>query len=85
MLRLLFYVLFVVLSYKVFRWALKSLNWGGMQPQVRGHSDKTAVDDLVKDPVCGTYVPVKNSVSTIKDGKQVHFCSESCLKKFLNE
>ncbi len=84
MLRLIFYVLFIFLGYKVFRWALRFLDSGESNPLIRGHQDRPAVDDLVKDPVCGVYVPVKTAISTIVDGKQVYFCSENCRKRYLD-
>ena len=83
MLRLIFYVLFIFLAYRVFKWALKLLDTGKSDPLIRGDHPKPAVDDLVKDPVCGVYVPVRTAISTTADGKQVYFCSENCRKRYL--
>lgn len=85
MLRLIVYVLIIFFGYKAFRWAMKSLNSGGSQSVVRGRGENVAVDDLVRDPVCGIYVPVKSALSTVSNGQNVYFCSESCRKKFLNQ
>lgn len=82
--RLPFFLLFVWLGFKFVRWALQYLVWNKSEPLIKTGNDKMRVDDLVKDPVCGTYVPVKNSISTVKNGKQVHFCSEACLKQYLD-
>ena len=39
---------------------------------------------LVKDPVCGTYVEPSQALST-RAGSTVHyFCSETCLRTFQN-
>ena len=43
--------------------------------QVRAPSD---AGHLVKDPVCGTYVP---EATALHDGNQF-FCSETCRRKF---
>ena len=46
---------------------------------------KTPTGDMVKDPVCGTYVDVTSSVS-VRDGAQVHrFCSYECRDTFLEQ
>lgn len=44
-----------------------------------------ATGELVKDPVCGTFVPA-NSDIRVKDGETVHrFCSFECRDKFLKQ
>lgn len=85
MLRLIYLVLFIFLGYKVWKWVSKSLVSSGPDTMIRGNNEKIAVNDLVKDPVCGTYVPLKSAVSAIRDGKTVYFCSENCRKTYLNE
>ena len=46
---------------------------------------KVPTGDMVKDPVCGTYVDVASSVS-VRDGAQVHrFCSYECRDTFLEQ
>jgi hypothetical protein len=48
-----------------------------------GHvtANASAAGHLVKDPVCGTYIP---EASAIRAGDQF-FCSEECRKKFPNQ
>lgn len=44
---------------------------------------KIACGEMVKDPECGAYVAVDDSIS-VRDGKQVYyFCSYDCRDKFL--
>ena len=39
--------------------------------------------EMVKDPVCGTYVD-KDSAITVRNGDQtIHFCSYECRKKYI--
>ncbi len=46
---------------------------------------KIASGEMVKDPVCGTYVDVDSSIK-VRDGKTVYqFCSYECRQKFLEE
>ena len=45
---------------------------------------KIASGEMVKDPVCGTYVEVDSSIK-VRDGQTVHhFCDYDCRKKFLD-
>jgi len=37
---------------------------------------------LVRDPVCGTYVPPRTALSMTSDGTTHYFCSEACRQKF---
>ena len=39
-------------------------------------------DELVKDPVCQTYVLLSRSVTTESDGVVTHFCSRECAARF---
>lgn len=46
---------------------------------------KIAAGEMVKDPVCGSYVDVDSSIK-VRDGKVIHhFCSYDCRKRFLDE
>jgi YHS domain-containing protein len=47
---------------------------GGAAGQARG---STAVK-LVRDPVCGTYVPPRSALSITSSGTTHYFCSEAC-------
>ena len=37
---------------------------------------------LVREPVCGTYVPPRAALSVIAGGSTHYFCSEECRAKF---
>ncbi len=37
---------------------------------------------LVRDPVCGTYVPARAALSATAAGTTHYFCSEACKAKF---
>lgn len=44
---------------------------------------KIAAGDMVKDPECGTFVSIEDSIS-VRDGERVfYFCSYECRDKFL--
>jgi YHS domain-containing protein len=39
-------------------------------------------DELVKDPVCQTYVLLSRAVTTEDEGVVTHFCSHECAARF---
>jgi YHS domain-containing protein len=47
----------------------------------RGRRGRAPVK-LVRDPVCGTYVPPRAALSVTSDGSTHYFCSEECRKTF---
>ena len=58
---------------------------GADKEERKARERKIASGELVKDPVCGTYVDVDASIK-VRDGKVIHhFCSYECRKKFLDE
>ena len=38
---------------------------------------------LVKDPVCGTWVPPRQEMAVTRGGETHYFCSDACRKNFL--
>ncbi len=41
-----------------------------------------ATDVMVKDPVCGTYVPMGDAIRKSIGGKTLYFCSQECLSAY---
>jgi len=39
-------------------------------------------DELVKDPVCQTYVVRSRAISRWRAGEPVYFCSAECLRRY---
>ena len=39
-------------------------------------------DELVKDPVCQTYIVRSRALHRVVDGVPRHFCSERCAREF---
>ncbi len=36
---------------------------------------------MVKDEVCGTYLPREDALHDVRHGRDVYFCSEDCRRK----
>ena len=45
-------------------------------------ASRPTFDELVKDPVCQTYVVRSRALPRLVDGVQRHFCSEQCARQF---
>ena len=53
--------------------------------EAKAQERRIAAGEMVKDPVCGTYVEAESSIK-VKDGRDVHhFCSYDCRQKFLDQ
>jgi YHS domain-containing protein len=59
----------------------KFLAIGDRDPN-RSSSPGGSVDEMVQDPVCGTYVPLREAHRRIINGKVYYFCSERCADLF---
>ena len=76
MVRLLIFVLLIYLLYRVLRIALGS---------VLKHENKTAggtVDEMVQDPSCQTYIPLRDAKRKVIEGQVYYFCSTECCEEF---
>lgn len=66
-------------AYRVYRKIKESMGLSRESPS----SGKIAEPDtLIQDPVCGTFIPRKEALKMVKEGKEYFFCSEGCLKRF---
>ncbi len=83
--RLLLLAGLVYAGVRVFLWVrrfLKSL------PHSRGPGisrDQAGVNEMVRDPVCGLYVTQDESITAVVRGKEFHFCSAECRRKFIDD
>ncbi|MDF1535397.1 MAG: PP0621 family protein [bacterium] len=60
-------------------WAVRELT--GSDARSPG-DDGGRGEEMVRDPVCGVYVPKSRSVSRRTVGEKVYFCSRECEKKY---
>lgn len=66
------------IGYRIYRRIKEALPPGGSR-ESRPISEP---ETLVQDPVCGTFIPRRNALKTVKDGQEYFFCSEGCLMRF---
>ena len=79
MVRFLIFAFLAYLLYRVVR--------GVIGPALRsgkGRSNKT-IDEMVQDPSCKTYIPLRQAKRKVIEGREYYFCSKECCEKFENE
>lgn len=76
MVRFLIFTLLIYLLYRVFRGLIElSLKAG------RGQ-DAEKIDEMVRDPFCRTYIPLRDAKRKFIGGQEYYFCSKECCDKF---
>lgn len=76
MIRFLILLLLIFLGYTLFDMIRRSLTGQGGREKP---PEKTRLgEDMVRDPHCGTYIPVGDAVSARIEGETHHFCSKEC-------
>lgn len=53
----------------------------GASPDLRGEQE--AIEVMVADPQCGTYLPRHEALRVMVEGQERYFCSEACRDAFL--
>ncbi|MBN2266199.1 MAG: hypothetical protein JW775_10340 [Candidatus Aminicenantes bacterium] len=49
----------------------------------RGRRPREVQGVMVKDEICGTYIPREDAFVEVRGGVEHYFCSEDCRRKFL--
>lgn len=80
LLYLLYFLVILLVVRMIGRWVVLILGAGSQvrHRRERGGTGSRAVEDLVRDPVCKTYVPRSRALSAVIEGRPEHFCSEEC-------
>jgi len=77
--RLVLGMVVVYLAYRLVKKGRKFFNPGPPGSQAPRPKEP---EELVQDPICGTFIPRKEALKSQKDGKDFFFCSEGCLQRF---
>ena len=75
-------VFIIILLYILFR-LVKSTFGPGDRP-LKG-KNQGVIDEMVQDPLCNTYIPFRESVRRVINGKELFFCSKECADRFESE
>ncbi|MFB3885478.1 MAG: hypothetical protein ACE144_09635 [Thermodesulfobacteriota bacterium] len=78
MLRFIFFTFLFILLYNVLRFLIRN-----MHPIRRRTVRKSEPEELVQDPYCQTYIPMRSALKKRVEGKNYYFCNRGCLKGYL--
>ena len=84
LLRLLITFIWIYVTYRVVRWAIIAIGAGSNRDALNDAPRPVGVNEMVKDPVCGTYVLARDATHLRTHGKTYYFCSDECRKRFIN-
>ena len=79
MVRFLIFALLAYLLYRVLR--------GLIEPALKSRNGRGGgiVDEMVQDPSCQTYIPLREAKRKVIGGQHYYFCSKECCDKFEDE
>lgn len=85
--RLIIALVIMYLLYRVTKGLISSISEKG---RIRSEKNRNKQPDrigeeLVEDPVCGTFVPISSATTLSESGRTVFFCSRECLEKYRKE
>ena len=86
MFRNVFRILLILLAFVVIRYLIYAVRKAITSAPQRAGTAKPASpggEHLFRDPVCGTFVPEKGTVTASASGVTHHFCSVACRDRFL--
>ena len=77
--RLVIIAILAYILYLIIKWFLgsgKKINLG---------SNGGVIDEMVQDPFCKTYIPRRDSLKRVIEGKEYFFCCDECASKYKSE
>jgi uncharacterized protein len=75
-------IIFAILAYLLYR-ILRGIFGSGQK--IKNTEKGGVIDEMVKDPLCNTYIPLRDAKRKVIDGKEYFFCSDECANKFHRE
>lgn len=81
MIRFILLTILLIVVARLF-WRLMDAVIAGARGEAGSSRRRHAPVKLVRDPVCGTFVPPRAALSVTAGGSTHYFCSEECRTKF---
>jgi len=72
-------IILAVLGYLLYR-LIRGLFKSGKKISKAGNGG--VIDEMVQDPVCKTYIPLRDARRRVIGGREYFFCSKECADKF---
>ena len=74
-------ILFAFIAYVAFLFVRVYYGLKKLRPKARTGPRGGVRGAMVKDEVCGTYIPRDEALTEVRDGVERYFCSEECRRK----
>jgi YHS domain-containing protein len=80
------FIFLIILLYLLYRF-IRALFYPSTKRNIdtMRSNERPEEDEMVMDPYCETYVPIRNSYSAKINGESLYFCSTECLEKYKQE
>jgi YHS domain-containing protein len=75
------FVLFAFIAYVAFLFVRVYLGLKKVRRQAGPQPPRRVEGVMVKDEICGTYVPRDDALTEVRDGVVHYFCSEECRRR----
>jgi YHS domain-containing protein len=75
------FVLFAFIAYVVFLFVRVYLGLKKVRLRPAPGARREAEGVMVKDEICGTYIPRDEALTEVRDGAVHYFCSEECRRQ----
>lgn len=86
LIRFILLLLFVYFGIKTYQLLSRRLSRRGTpQHSEERMADVQNVSEMVRDPVCGVYIPSDEALTATGRGGTFYFCSEECRRRFLDD
>jgi len=80
MLRLLLFIILFLIVYYLLTFFVKVI----FSPGKKSHREEKP-EELVQDPYCQTYIPIRSALRRRVGGRDYYFCKRECLERFLQQ
>ena len=70
-----------VIGYVLYKILWKGEGIGLFRSRKKAHP-QNAIEEMKKDPVCGTYIPENQAIKYRMGSETYYFCSEECKQAF---
>jgi len=78
------FILLAAIIYILFKWLRRSSPPARKARNVdrQAAPPGSAVEEMVQDPVCGTWVPITQAQALPQESETLYFCSAECREKY---
>jgi YHS domain-containing protein len=74
-------ILFAFIAYVAFLFVRIYRGVKKIRAGAQARPPRSVRGEMVKDEICGTYIPREEALTEFRDGAERYFCSEDCRRK----